>query len=45
MATAILDLVIGFSDPNGFGPASASGSYVYFMLGRGDGTFAGSRVV
>ena len=37
-----LDLVIGFTDPNGFGPASASGSYVYFMLGRGDGTFAGS---
>ena len=36
------DLILGFSDPNGFGPASGSGSYVYFMLGRGDGTFAGS---
>ncbi len=33
---------MGFSDPNGFGPASGSGSYVYFLLGRGDGTFAGS---
>jgi hypothetical protein len=37
-----LDLIVGFSDPNGFGPASGSGSYVYFLLGRGDGTFAGS---
>ena len=36
------DLILGFSDPNGFGPASGSGSYVYFMLGRGDGTFAGA---
>ena len=36
------DLIVGFSDPNGFGPASGSGSYVYFLLGRGDGTFAGS---
>ena len=36
------DLVVGFSDPNGFGPASGSASYVYFLLGRGDGTFAGS---
>ena len=36
------DLILGFSDPNGFGPASGSGSYVYFLLGRGDGTFAGS---
>src|SRR5271155_1197796 len=36
------DLILGFSDPHGFGPASGSGSYVYFMLGRGDGTFAGA---
>src|SRR5271156_2122092 len=36
------DLIVGFADPNGFGPASGSGSYVYFMLGRGDGTFAAS---
>ena len=36
------DLILGFSDPNGFGPASGSGSYVYFLMGRGDGTFAGS---
>src|SRR5271170_1487836 len=36
------DLIVGFSDPNGFGPASGSGSYVYFLMGRGDGTFAGA---
>src|SRR5271154_672876 len=36
------DLIVGFSDPNGFGPASGSASYMYFLLGRGDGTFAGS---
>ncbi len=36
------DLIAGFSDPNGFGPGSGSASYVYFLLGRGDGTFAGA---
>ena len=36
------DLIIGFSDPHGFGPGSGAGSYVYFLLGRGDGTFAGA---
>ena len=36
------DLVVGFADPHGFGPSSGSASYVYFLLGRGDGTFAGS---
>ena len=36
------DLIVGFSDPHGFGPGSGAGSYVYFLLGRGDGTFAGA---
>lgn len=36
------DLIIGTADPHGFGPALAAFSDVtYFLLGRGDGTFAG----
>jgi len=36
------DLIVGFSDPHAFGPSSGTASYAYFLLGRGDGTFAGS---
>ncbi len=36
------DLIVGFSDPNGFGPGSGGASYVYFLLGRGDATFGGA---
>ncbi len=37
------DLIVGFTDPElGFGPSSKSASYVYFLLGRGDGTFGGA---
>ena len=36
------DLIVGFSDPNGFGPGSGGASYEYFLLGRGDGTFGGA---
>ncbi len=36
------DLIVGIADPHGFGPTSDSGSYTYFMLGRGDGTFSGA---
>jgi hypothetical protein len=36
------DLIVGISDPNFFGPGSGGASYIYFLLGRGDGTFAGA---
>lgn len=36
------DLIVGVATPHGFGPTSDSASYTYFMLGRGDGTFAGA---
>ncbi|MGC1343614.1 MAG: FG-GAP-like repeat-containing protein [Candidatus Binataceae bacterium] len=36
------DLIVGIADPHGFGPTSDSASYTYFLLGRGDGTFAGA---
>jgi hypothetical protein len=39
------DLIVGFSDPHGFGPSSGAGSYVCFLLGRGDGTFAGAMIL
>ena len=37
------DIIVGTADPHGFGPNHNNDGYAYFLLGRGDGTFAGAR--
>lgn len=37
------DIVVGLWDPHLFGPDEDTGSYEYFLMGRGDGTFAGAQ--
>src|SRR5271163_578491 len=37
-----LDIVVGVVDPNLIAPETGKGGYAYYLLGRGDGTFAGA---
>jgi Abnormal spindle-like microcephaly-assoc'd, ASPM-SPD-2-Hydin/FG-GAP-like repeat len=37
-----LDIVEGVVDPNLIAPETGRGGYAYYLLGRGDGTFAGA---
>ncbi len=36
------DIIVGFADPYIFGSDHGAASYSYFLMGRGDGTFAGA---